>query len=764
MRKTTFVAVTLMIELCLSQAGDAQMYWKKNPDHPRLHFCATDIPTLREKVTREPLNTQLERVLQRCADYQEKDLPGGDSNWILGGELRDLAFAYVLTGEGKYAGRAIDLAMTIAHGEGELWKDWMAQPNAPVTHGLALTYDMLHDALSESQRAELATCIHSRLVAAYTTDPPKVAGGTWLKPQFPSNQSALPAYCLGMAALAVYGEIDEPRLNEWIALATEAQVDYMEFQVTPEGAMFEGPGYASGSVQDFIAYAGALRRAGGEDLIEQKREQLQGVVDFLCHCLQPGGGHIVKLGQCFDEMQAALWLGLASALRSPQGMWGWQQFMQPFDPQGRFFSTVGDGLAGVNVMPSADLEFIWYDDSIQSAPPENPVAAFQGMGVVDIRSGWGPGNLRLLINGGTGWCGGCPDKGNFVLDAFGENFAVDIGYGSLPSEEQNCLLIDGRGFPQGNTGQGRARLAEHSLTNPMCRYARIDMTGTHTLNVERLWRHFAVMQAQDSWCVVIGDVVDVGDGNGPTYDWILVTAPGNRFAVEDHGKVRITGKNRALMLQLVGAPDAVFETDVIEQNWVSRFGQRNVGDYPRLRISRQGRVGRFLVLLCPAGRQPEKVVAKFTDEALGAELDWGSFRDTIRFAVTEVGAGEKWWEMNRSTGGAASARPSEPAIQPAAERCPATDLETLLGAGVVYGPVSTPLGLGVQVTETRDGGFAASIGLRANDVILACGEMATPCPKDLLAALQRAEYQSNCTLTVARDGEETRIEFQPISG
>jgi hypothetical protein len=89
-----------------------------------------------------------------------------------------------------------------------------------------------------------------------------------------------------------------------------------------------------------------------------------------------------------------------------------------------------------------------------------------------------------------------------------------------------------------------------------------------------------------------------------------------------------------------------------------------------------------------------------------------------------------------------------------AAQCPADEVEEYLGVKLLRGPLNGPFGAGIGVVSVRRGCPAVQMGLKARDVILSANGKRVQCPKDLQAALSKAQ---SCMMTVSRGGRKVTL-------
>ena len=246
----------------------------ENPSHPRLLINSDDVTRLRNQyATDEYFKNIVDNIVDR-ADSYVMSLPlihyGSSTNkseaQVMGtsenmrtlslafrfNEFEDLAIAYVVTGDRKYADRAIEQLMVVVDTFPDL------NPNHIIDVGtwlrsISVIYDWCYDAMTEEQRAKTAKFIHDKGVAtvnkAYYAQLPASGGGggyndfqtagwfvTWKSNYISYTQGGLAMACLAIADLYPEKSFDtlEKALRSW---------EYENMGYYPGGVWLEGKSY-----------------------------------------------------------------------------------------------------------------------------------------------------------------------------------------------------------------------------------------------------------------------------------------------------------------------------------------------------------------------------------------------------------------------------------------------------------------------------------------------------------------------------------------
>ena len=237
--------------------------------HPRIMATADDFARLREEVKTSPTKKKwFERLLKDADKYMTEPLEVYEiinSRLIHVGQdnhkkLTDLAMAWQITGEEKYAERVYKELEALA-----TFPDWHPQHTLDtgiISQSAAIGFDWIYDWMTEEQREFIARAFIERAVdPVWTAYIGKASFGTfWLTTDTNWNgetNGGIATMCLALA------EYDKDYLMTVVENALRG-MEYMWDAVAPDGAWFEGPGYWEGTVSGMTAICGAATVCFGE--------------------------------------------------------------------------------------------------------------------------------------------------------------------------------------------------------------------------------------------------------------------------------------------------------------------------------------------------------------------------------------------------------------------------------------------------------------------------------------------------------------------
>ncbi len=420
------------------------------PGHPRLLLLPDDVERIRRLVAGDATARAYKDNLVRAGERILVEPPV--ERVLIGPRLLDvsrrvlervytLALLYRLDGDRKWATRATVEMLAAAS-----FSDW--NPShfldvAEMSHALAVGYDWLYDALSESERAPIkAALVEKGLRAAeqaYRTR------AWWAENPFNWNN-----VCNGGIATAALAVADEqPDLARFLLARALSGLPKALASFAPDGAWAEGPGYWSYATKYTVLAFAALESALGTDFGLSAMPGLAGTGLFRIQSAGPTGlfFNFADAAERAGEEPSLFWL----ARRYDNPLYAW---------------AAREAAAG----RASARDLLWYDprggkDELASVPLD---CWYEGAHLVFFRSAWAdPRALYVGFKGGDNRANHSHlDLGTFVLDALGQRWVLDLGpddynlpgyfqspqrptsrrwtYYRLRTEGHNTLTLDGQ--------------------------------------------------------------------------------------------------------------------------------------------------------------------------------------------------------------------------------------------------------------------------------------------------------------------------------
>ncbi len=424
-------------------------------NHPRLLVLDDQLAGVQELIKTNATAGQLYQRLQTDAEKILRQAPltytiGGSEHTLLDvsrnveGRVWLLAGLYRLNGDRRLAARARDEMLSAAK-----FPDWYPKhflDTAEMTAALGLGYDWLFDYLSPQERLTIREAIVTKGLE------PGIAGLTeeGRLQRLHNNWVQVCNGGLTLGALAIADE-EKPKASEIIGLSRAPMAKIMQL-FAPDGGFEEGPIYWNYATAYNVFYLAALDSALGTDF---GLSQAPGFSDTGNYRMQTIG----PLGTCANFGDAAEQISIA-----PQMLWLARRFNHPEYVLHEQAVARLPNLNGSKLESSrfSIFELLWNQPTAANLVGANlPVGAkFDRVATAFIRSdGENTNAIYAAFKGGSSRSShGHLDLGTFVLDAFGERWAIDLGgdsyglpgyfgaqrwsYYRLRTEGHNTLTID----------------------------------------------------------------------------------------------------------------------------------------------------------------------------------------------------------------------------------------------------------------------------------------------------------------------------------
>lgn len=339
--------------------------------------------------------------------------------------LECMAAAYLVTGDAKFARRAIEWAKAVA-----AWPSWIDPDTAKgrgstlstahFCHGVATVYDFCYDQLTPGERRLLLDAMLGKGAAGVFRD----ATTGWAQSMAWPNGFALVMGGMGFAGSAALG--DDPRAGQYVEMATRRLLDFLDTR-DRTGGYVEGMTYGGYAMSHIAPFAHSLALMGDRTLGEHP--YLGKTLRFAATCLAPGSGRLVNF--CDSSQEGfAYWSTALLRLAEGDALGAW------YLHNGGFGRSMG----------------YWYPPyaliacpaRLDVAPPDLPLSAHYGdIGWVVHRSGFGPDDFFIALRSGRHGSHCQADQNAWTLNVAGQFLGIDPGYGRSATEEHNTLLVNG---------------------------------------------------------------------------------------------------------------------------------------------------------------------------------------------------------------------------------------------------------------------------------------------------------------------------------
>ena len=540
-------------------------------EHPYLFFSKEDLPEIRQRLTKEPFLTRWNIFVDNADEVVNTETYNGSRARTYLENAGKTSFAYIITGEEKYADRAIAEAMAIADGfipkeNGEKvwynpsfrnWNKGADLSTAEVTYALAMVYDWCYDAMSPDERTKIKDAIVEKGLKHYLHSIERDGQDFWVGNPV-SNWAGVLSGGMGLGALAIYNESEEA--FKAVEYAQKYVPEFLDHVFLQDGGGHEGTMYTRYGELFSLYFYLANQRLFGLDLefLEQFNQKLSGYWDVYLYAPDQRYANFNNMGE-----------------HSFQGLWGENHGVMggPSSDINALMENLagGDPLllwAADNGAPRFYWEgaspwfFLWRREepapvAVNEKPKLQDAVLFRGAGHAIFQSD----KLWLAYNGG--WISNKShnnrDIGSFVLVVDEERMVNDPGYGDGHAMNHSTIFFNGKDQIGGRAGEYL-----HFGSGENFHYLATDLTNVYEQSdLNRFIRHMLMV---DGEYIVMLDEVKVK--NGAEMEWRLQTRSEARAFGNGHAV--INGEDHQMYV-LHAADDA--ETEIIP--WEGKNGKLN---------------------------------------------------------------------------------------------------------------------------------------------------------------------------------------------
>ena len=590
--------------------------------HPFLFFSADDIPAIRARMDAPEVADRRARLFSR-ADALLNAVPSLDSR-VMQGNSGILAFAYVVTGDVRYAQRAIEEALATAGLDqwitGHDFNRGADLVSSERSLGTALVYDWCYDVMTPEQRATLRNALLEKGVAQYhlTVDPS--LNPNWYTYEPVNNWRGVCHGGSGVGALVLYHESELARraadlANQHIPLALRSLI-------LEDSGGHEGITYNNYGVEYALKGAMAMQRfyGGHEAMLQELAEERLG--NYWSVYLFGPDHHFAN----FSRHNYVWGEGLYSAGTGIEGGPSSQRstLIDSLVPGGDELMRWAADNGGQRFYwnGASPFYFLWRrigaPSTFQQPKPElQDAVLFRGAGHGVFQSD----KLWFAYSSGANWTRG--DAGAFVLvakngDTWERLIHLEPSLNFFPSEHQSTYTINGVSQRNG----------VDTLTN-RAQYLRFGSgDGFHyaASNIQPLYANTALTKLNRHVVMVRGKYVvlldDLGGSEALTFDARFQTAQSNTVSVNATGGT-INGQSQNLHVVSAG-----FDAFTVSEGASAALRH--------LRFSRQAEQAVLLTVLYPTDKTG--VAPTVAVENGVVTISHGSETDQVAF----VQEGQDW--------------------------------------------------------------------------------------------------------------------------
>ena len=356
-----------------------------------------------------------------------------------------LSSAYLLTKDEKFARKGIEEMLNACS-----WQDWNAQrhylDNSELCYAMAVGYDTFYDVLTDEQKQyiiektteySLANSVHAYETTFKIGSEWRVANGNW------------GAVCPGGMTSALISFAGEKwgmpvGTQEFLLSNAMYSIEYPAMLFYPDGSWSEGPGYWSYTIRYFAgAFLGSLYFSTGSTWGFMRPEGVSECLNGFIHLTSESSGTFNFADSSSSFSSAPAGFLVSKMLNDSASMAEWKNIYS--------LATASGNPYGI----------LWYDPPTEEATelPKDVWLRSAGAGV--MREKWNDSQSAYVgVKGGQNYTNHDNlDLGNFIFDALGERWAMELGkddynieggYWGLNAytlyvkrpEGQNCLVIN----------------------------------------------------------------------------------------------------------------------------------------------------------------------------------------------------------------------------------------------------------------------------------------------------------------------------------
>ena len=419
-----FVLTLTMAALAGENAPDLSLLQTLRPSHPRLLVLDEELASVKDLIKTDPAVKVLYQQLQAQAEKLLNEPPltykiGGAEHTLLDvsrgveGRVWLLAGLYRINGDRRLAARAREEMLAAAQ-----FPDWYPKhflDTAEMTATLGVGYDWLFDYLSPQERLTIRQAIVTKGLD------PGIAGlapnGRLLK--LHNNWVQVCNGGLTLGALAV-AENEKIKAAEIVGLSRAPMMKIMEL-FAPDGGFEEGPTYWNYATIYNACYLAALESALRTDFGLAQAPGFANTGNYRMQTIGPVG-KFANFGDAGEDVSSA-----------PQMLWLARKFNRP---EYALHENEISRLSAPNAKHQklsrfSIMELLWHQPNPGSLENAGlPAGAkFDRIAAAFVRSAWGDTDAVYFgFKGGSSRSShGHLDLGTFVLDAFGQRWAIDLG-------------------------------------------------------------------------------------------------------------------------------------------------------------------------------------------------------------------------------------------------------------------------------------------------------------------------------------------------
>ena len=540
--------------------------------HPYLFFSTKDLPAIRERVKRHPASFFWARLQERT-DPDGLDLGllrsiGGVPRFrqqMQAEHMSRCAFYGLLTGSEKHLAKAKQALLAIV-------TNWTPKPGRygpQVGHLLqysAIAYDWLYNHLTAEERTKVETFLAEAAKNAYEAGKTKQQDNWWYAGRAGRQMSHQPLMYSGIGLIGLVLYDKHPEAKVWAQVATGVMKEVMEENFDADGGGYEA--YTTyilhATFVSIYPMMEAVRRVTGEDLFHHADDVLYKSTAFTAYMFRPLRGEMLSYGAVGGRPNVVGLQLLKNAAEYDDGLAAW--YLETLIKEG---------------WKSTDAHLLWGALWARKVAPENPDTSPRlseayaytnstgkgkwnyGTGHVFLRTGFADKDgIQLGLKAGLDGLGhGGPDKGGYMLNAYGERFLQrEIWKRGRKSDGHNFVMIDGEHQRIASQPSVRIAAVDTLQSHKGYDYVKLDLTQAYrehqkNKDTRKVHRHVVFVRTtrKTGYFVVIDDVQK--DDQPHAYSHAFYYDPRNvKVREAKDNRIVIAGEKASLHIAAVYPP------------------------------------------------------------------------------------------------------------------------------------------------------------------------------------------------------------------
>ncbi len=471
-----------------------------------------------------------------------------------------LSYAFRMTDDRKYFERARRELLHVA-AYPDLNPDHFLDV-AEMATALAIGYDWLYDALSESDRTTLTRATYDKAIRPALDKP-----GWWVSTTNNWNQVCNGG--LGVAAIAFYENF--PAAADSLIQRALTYLPLAYAQYAPDGAYAEGAAYFEYGTSFHALFLDALQMNYPGEEASSVPDYFRDSGNFLVQIRGPGGYYNYGDSRTTEGLSTSVFF-LAGMSKDPGSLYYQYPLLKRMATVGSKLPATG---TGNRLLPLAPIWLARTGYQRGNDPPSATTFTSAGMNPISAyRTSFSDTATFVAMKGGTPSMNhGHMDIGSFVLDAGGRRWVMDPGMHDYEALESHGLAI----FDRSQSGErwlvNRYTNYAHSTLTVNGRHQRVDgFAPLHRLNLADGWRGTRIIMdsvyvpdlaaasrtvaLHPAGAVLVSDTLRAPTDTAAAIRWNLLV--GDNITLLDGQTAVLKQQNRELTARILQPADAVW--------------------------------------------------------------------------------------------------------------------------------------------------------------------------------------------------------------